>query len=1331
MDSKELIGDPKRQAVASLRGAVYQAWCSIEAWLRVRNDEQVIYLEGAEDFDVVGHPTGDVAVQVKHNEGSISLGTAKAREALENHWTLANQEPSRLVHTHYLTTSNAAMERDAIFGGMCGINAWRVARTSAFMARTVANYLVTKLGEESELKHFFETAETSELQTRLFRRFHWFTSHPDIDVVKRSVEDRISVLLANQSRPTSLTGKVQVQLESRFWEVITEQNSSLRRLTLGDLLRQFDSATSTYLPLPVEKIPDLLASAPPGLALLKLLIQKVPPAPSPLISRAALTQRLTEAVVERRPVLLTGTVFKGKTTLAQLVVESHCPDAWWVNLTDRRPDQVDNVLLALAGQIEEGKCPGLVVLDDLDISPAAHRTFQNSLLLVLHRASNFGCGVILTAQGASSESAQFSAFERLEIVDVPELSQEEVQSLCLQHGCPRDDTAFWALTIHVQSRGHPKLVQVRLIELSEQNWPAPSPVNFGMQTGATQTVRQLARQLLSQTVPAEEAEFLYTASESVVPIHRTVAIRLAEAVRVKNAGDAVDRLAGKWLERVEREWYRTTPLLQGAANDAWSPERKRAAHILLHKTLLQKGTLSPSEAAALLFHAFFGQDWGLVAKAALRLQLLDDSNARQEVERNLLWLSYVALEPGQFIAGSPQHGAPLRSLQFRVAVTLNADTLPAICDRWAEEVQQLSPKLLQDGMRSIMWNSICISESAKIPLSHRLSGIKGLSNLTGEAQQLVADGLAASLAGGDARTGIPAGASITQLMLAFTARWIKDDSALRALVTWLDCEATGEIRAEFDSVLNWPLVQTLGAFIQGAWAAQHEDISDWTPWLDLLNDVEEYAIRRVSLRFGREAAKAKATILTEHLERGGDALAVLSSAELNFGKSTVLDEQRANVLFHVKDDEQVLQIWNGLMNSASGDSVLDPFAYRRAAISAYRLNQYTDSAEIFQKAADRLEPDSFAVTKFGLLVDSAHAKLRGGFVVDAAQTLVQAVFSLPTAAASGEGEGQRWEAVQRTASDVCRYIEEFHSKPEESRPKFEPGYASSPSLKVEKMEPGQEGRTLLLRVQAAKLATCHSIEVPGLESQIAHLSGVPYRFVRRLAVEAQIALLLRADAGHQFIDALLAFDQTVSCISAYSGSIVMPDEEVIEEGTPQPERWFGLLVAGAWCSGAQLQANLKAWEKRLEMHPENFPLLENVRLMLQGAIGAADGSSDIAADPNRKAAERCGAAAQTLLQPLSPLHRLKVQGLLASAVVSDGSYMFQEVFNLHLARQVARDWRVLTHRPFLFSLPQLTSPPLIAAIEEVERGCGTLKTILSAAQRAVHLPTPEYMSRLW
>jgi hypothetical protein len=45
---KELVGDPVRQAVPSITGTVYQAWRSIEAWLRLTDVNEVVYVEGAE-----------------------------------------------------------------------------------------------------------------------------------------------------------------------------------------------------------------------------------------------------------------------------------------------------------------------------------------------------------------------------------------------------------------------------------------------------------------------------------------------------------------------------------------------------------------------------------------------------------------------------------------------------------------------------------------------------------------------------------------------------------------------------------------------------------------------------------------------------------------------------------------------------------------------------------------------------------------------------------------------------------------------------------------------------------------------------------------------------------------------------------------------------------------------------------------------------------------------------------------------------------------------------------------------------------------------------------
>jgi len=66
--TERLVGVPERQASDSLRGYYYQIWRSVFAWVKLK-DEEVLFLEGAEDFEVGAG--GDVeAAQVKDTPGS-------------------------------------------------------------------------------------------------------------------------------------------------------------------------------------------------------------------------------------------------------------------------------------------------------------------------------------------------------------------------------------------------------------------------------------------------------------------------------------------------------------------------------------------------------------------------------------------------------------------------------------------------------------------------------------------------------------------------------------------------------------------------------------------------------------------------------------------------------------------------------------------------------------------------------------------------------------------------------------------------------------------------------------------------------------------------------------------------------------------------------------------------------------------------------------------------------------------------------------------------------------------------------------------------------------
>lgn len=153
----ELPADASRQAVASIRGVIYQLWWSIDAWLRLTTPNEVIYLEGSEDLDRASAQDA-VAQQVKSEVEGISLNNQRALKALENFWTLRCREVGRTVEFHYISTAPSVVERDAAFGGMAGMDAWNIARDSAEMTACIQKYLAPKFSDGSALRAFLTAA---------------------------------------------------------------------------------------------------------------------------------------------------------------------------------------------------------------------------------------------------------------------------------------------------------------------------------------------------------------------------------------------------------------------------------------------------------------------------------------------------------------------------------------------------------------------------------------------------------------------------------------------------------------------------------------------------------------------------------------------------------------------------------------------------------------------------------------------------------------------------------------------------------------------------------------------------------------------------------------------------------------------------------------------------------------------------------------------------------------------------------------------------------------------------------------------------------------------
>lgn len=233
---------------------------------------------------------------------------------------------------------------------------------------------------------------------------------------------------------------------------------------------------------------------------------------------------------------------------------------------------------------------------------------------------------------------------------------------------------------------------------------------------------------------------------------------------------------------------------------------------------------------------------------------------------------------------------------------------------------------------------------------------------------------------------------------------------------------------------------------------------------------------------------------------------------------------------------------------------------------------------------------------------------------------------------------------------------------------------------------------------------------------------------------AQLALAYGSGAGAGFIKALLAFDAAIGGLSRRprEQSPLAPDHGGGQDGPSAPERWFGLLAAGVCCAGQDLTSNLKTWlDESQSTLGVDAPLSCVVQVLLQGATQPADELYNSSIKASNAAPFRISTAARLLSMAQPPGRVLALQGLLASAVVSDGSYAFQELFNHHVARRFGVSWSTYAQSPFLFYSPRISVPTLLSALNDVEQGNGTLRTVLTAAAAALRQPLGEFMERVW
>ena len=185
-----LKADPKRQAHAQLKGYLYQIWHSVDAWLNLADDE-ILYLECAEDFDIVSR--GDATVtQVKHTQHNITLKSQDVCNAINNFWELQTNNPGRRVKYRFLTRSKMGMEQANPFGkDKPGLEIWQHCSGNEAAITNISEFLQNESKISDEVKDFFTRADPNEIYKQLIEPITWETDSKPTDSVEQSISKKL------------------------------------------------------------------------------------------------------------------------------------------------------------------------------------------------------------------------------------------------------------------------------------------------------------------------------------------------------------------------------------------------------------------------------------------------------------------------------------------------------------------------------------------------------------------------------------------------------------------------------------------------------------------------------------------------------------------------------------------------------------------------------------------------------------------------------------------------------------------------------------------------------------------------------------------------------------------------------------------------------------------------------------------------------------------------------------------------------------------------------------------------------------------------------------
>ena len=510
-EKQVLTADPKRQANDALRGYVYQIWHSVHAWISLDEDE-ILYLEGAEDFDQVSDDTA-TAVQVKDTQHKITLRSQEVNDAISHYWDLQANHPDLSVKFRFLTRSKIGAERGNPFGkGQMGLHVWSHCSSDEAAITKISKFLQNEGKISKEVDDFLKNSTPQEIYERLIEPISWETDSKEASFVEKSISDKLILHGHQYGIPPSAASKVVDHLIKEALLVATQKEK--RELTLVRFLEIFEEKTTQRVPIQHLQALQMQTTMADSFRALSMggssditiqsqsrILTTIPPLYPDVTPRKDLLTSIQAQLQSEGIAVIQGGSGRGKTTLANLTASALSGSWFWLNFPNSDSSQNVQLLQQLAIAVSNQSSPVNIVLDDLNLQPQELRQYEEILGVIVYRVRERGAKLLITSQNKLPNNL----IRRLGIpqsvsIHVPDFTISEIEQFAQQLGCPPDRANPSAKLIQFHTGGHPRLVHARLDQLRETDWQQYKNESILQTPPEVIEEREEARQLRSSPI---------------------------------------------------------------------------------------------------------------------------------------------------------------------------------------------------------------------------------------------------------------------------------------------------------------------------------------------------------------------------------------------------------------------------------------------------------------------------------------------------------------------------------------------------------------------------------------------------------------------------------------------------------------------------------------------------------------------------------------------------------------------------------------------------------------------------------------------------------------